>query len=53
MNATVQKRLALLGALAALGLVIAANAHLLVVALESRPACVAVEGAAAPAKRAC
>ncbi|MFA7434118.1 MAG: hypothetical protein WCZ72_10465 [Gemmobacter sp.] len=53
MSTALQKRLALLGALAALGLVLAANAHLLAVALESRPACVATDAAAAPAKRAC
>ena len=53
MTAAAQKRLAVLGALAAFGLVVAANAHLVAAALHSQPACVAVDGAAAPAKRAC
>lgn len=48
-----QKRLALLGAAAAIGILIAANAHLVLAALGSQPDCVAVEGAAMPAKRAC
>ncbi len=47
-----QKRLALMAALAALGLIVAANAHLVVVALGSQPDCVAVDGPA-PARRAC
>ncbi|HRW15333.1 MAG: hypothetical protein KDJ78_00450 [Rhodobacteraceae bacterium] len=53
MSAAVQKRLALIGAFAALTLVLAANAHLLAVAFHSQPACVATEGTAMPARRAC
>lgn len=48
-----QKYLAAFGALVAVGIVLAANAHLVVVAFESQPACVAVADAAQPAKRAC
>lgn len=48
-----QKRLALLGAASAIGILIAANAHLVVAALGSQPDCVAIEAAATPAKRAC
>lgn len=53
MTAAAQKRLAVIGALAAIGIVVAANAHLVTAALYSQPACVAVDGAATPAKRAC
>lgn len=53
MSTGLQKRLALIAALAALGLVLAANAHLVVVAFGSQPACVATDDAAAPARRAC
>lgn len=48
-----QKHLALLGAFVVLGLILAANAHLLTRALSSQPACVAVDSASAPAKRVC
>lgn len=53
MTAAAQKRLAILGALAGLGLLVAANAHLVTVAVNSQPACVTVDGAGAPAKPAC
>lgn len=53
MSTALQKRLALIAALAAMALVLAANAHLVVVAFGSQPACVATEAAAAPARRAC
>lgn len=53
MSAALQKRLALVAALAAMALVLAANAHLVVVAFGSQPACVATHDAAAPARRAC
>lgn len=53
MTVRTQKRLALLAAAVAIGLLLAANAHLIAVALGSQPECVAVEGAHAPAKRAC
>lgn len=53
MNVTNQKRLAIAGALAALGVFIAANVHLVTAALRSQPSCVGIEGAPAPAKRAC
>lgn len=52
MTARMQKRLAILAALAGVVLVIAANAHLLAVAVGSQPACAAVAGAAA-ARPAC
>lgn len=51
-NAT-QKRLAIAGALAALGVFVAANAHLIGLAFKTQPACVVVAGDAMPAKRAC
>ncbi len=47
-----QKRLAIAGAIAAALLFIAANAHLLMVAVGSQPECAAAAGAM-PAKRAC
>ncbi|WP_157966210.1 hypothetical protein [Oceanibium sediminis] len=53
MTARGQKRLALLAAVAAVGLLLAANAHLVMAAFRSQPDCVAVEGAVAPAKRVC
>ncbi len=49
-NAT-QRRLAIAGALVALGIFVAANVHLIGLAFETQPACVA--GDAMPAKRAC
>lgn len=52
MTVRMQKRLALAAAAAALGLLVAANAHLVAVAFSSHPGCVAVEGTL-PAKRAC
>lgn len=53
MSQRTQKRLALLGALAFVGLVAAANAQLVTAAFRSQPDCVAVEGAAMPSKRVC
>lgn len=53
MTATSQKRLAVLAALSAIAVVVAANAQLMTVAFRSQPACVADEGSAVPAKRAC
>lgn len=53
MTAAAQKRLAVLAALLAVTVVLGANAHLLAVAFGSQPPCVAEDGAAAPAKRAC
>lgn len=53
MTARMQKRLALGSALLVVALVVAANAQLLIAAIGSQPACVAIETAAAPAKRAC
>lgn len=47
-----QKRLAVSAVLAVATVFVAANAHLLSVALDSQPACTAVT-TAAPAKRAC
>lgn len=52
MSTGAQKRLAILAALTVLGLILAANAHLVVVAVGSQPACVAIDGAE-PSKRAC
>jgi hypothetical protein len=53
MSAVAQKRLAIAGALAALAVFVVANAHLVSVAFQSQPACVAADGAALPAQRAC
>lgn len=53
MTAAAQKRLAVLAALLAVTVVMGANAHLLAVAFDSQPRCVAEDGGAAPAKRAC
>ena len=53
MTARLQKRLAIAGAVLFVGLVLAANAQLLVAAIGSQPECVASEAAATPAKRAC
>ncbi|SEL04602.1 hypothetical protein [Roseovarius nanhaiticus] len=52
MTAAVQRRLAITGAFLAIGLFIAANAHLITVALNSQPDCTLSERAAA-AKPAC
>ncbi len=52
MTPRVQKRLALAGAIAAAALFVAANAHLLTVALRSQPECMA-RAHAEPARRAC
>lgn len=52
MTAQAQKRLAIAAAVTGAAVFLAANAHLLAVALDSQPACAAVTGAA-PAKRAC
>lgn len=51
MTAGMQKRLAIGAALLVVALVCAANAHLLVVAVGSQPACMAAS--AVPAKPAC
>lgn len=48
-----QKRLAILGAVVLAGLFLAANAHLLTVAVRSQPDCVAPAPDKPPAKRAC
>lgn len=53
MTARTQGRLAIAAAAAGLVLLVAANAQMLVAAIRSQPGCVAVEGSAAPAKRAC
>ena len=53
MTAAMQKRLAWGAAAVALAVFGFANAHLIAAAYQSQPACVAVEGAAMPAKRAC
>ena len=53
MTATTQKRLAIGAALAAVALVLAANAQLLTAAIGSQPDCVAVEDVAVAAKPAC
>lgn len=53
MTPRAQGRLALAAAAAGLMLVLAANAQLFLAAVRSQPGCVAVEAAAAPAKRAC
>ncbi len=52
MTALSQKRLAIAAAVTGAAVFLAANAHLLAVALNSQPACAAVTDAA-PAKRAC
>lgn len=48
-----KKRLLIAGALAVIVSFIAANVHLVGVAFQTQPACVAVDGAAIPAKRVC
>jgi hypothetical protein len=53
MSATMQKRLSLLAAAILLGLFLAANAHLMMVAIGSQPACTASDSGPAPARRAC
>ncbi len=53
MKTVTQKRLAIMGALAALGIFIVANAQLITVAFRTQPACVAVTDAALPARHAC
>ncbi len=52
MTPRVQKRLAIVGVIVATALFVAANAHLLTVALRSQPECMA-RAHAEPAKRAC
>ncbi|MFV0300620.1 MAG: hypothetical protein ACK5IP_07035 [Paracoccus sp. (in: a-proteobacteria)] len=52
MTAGTQKRLAIVAALAVAILFVAANAHLIVVALRSQPDCTLATGAM-PARRAC
>lgn len=53
MSPRTQGRLALAAVAAALAVVLAANAHLVVAAFRSQPACVSVDGAVLPAKRVC
>lgn len=53
MTGLTQKRVAIAGALMALGLLIAANAHLVTLAFSSQPACAMTEDDPMPAKRAC
>lgn len=52
MTARAQRRLAIAAVVAGVALFVAANAHLLAVALGSQPACIAVADAA-PASRVC
>lgn len=53
MTALTQKRLAVVGAAALIGLFVAANAQFISAALRSQPACVVTADAAMPAKRVC
>jgi hypothetical protein len=53
MSPSAQKRLALLAAALGIGLFVAANAHLVMVAIGSQPACTASDSGPAPARRAC
>lgn len=53
MNVTVQKRLAILGAVLLTGLFVLANAHLIAVAFHSQTGCVAPAPDRMPAKHAC
>lgn len=53
MTIVTQRRLAIAGTIAALGVFIAANAQFMIAAFRSQPDCVAVADAAMPAKRAC
>lgn len=48
-----QRRLAILGAVVLAGVFLAANAHLLTVALRSQPDCIAPAPDKPPARRAC
>ena len=50
---TCQKRVAILGAALLAALFIAANAHLVTVAIRSQPACVAADPDEAPGRTAC
>lgn len=53
MTATAQRRLAILGAVLLAGLFVAANAHLMTVALRSQSDCIDPAPDKAPAKRVC
>ncbi len=53
MSLSAQKWLALAGAAVGIGLFLAANAHLFVVAFDSQPACAVKDSGPAPARKAC
>ncbi len=53
MSDLAQKRLAIAGVVAAAALFVGANVQLFSAAFRSQPECVAVEGAAMPAKSVC
>mgnify|MGYP003382430487 CR=1 FL=1 len=48
-----QRRLALAGAVTVIAVLLAANLHLVLVAVGSQPDCVAVTGAPLPARHSC
>ncbi|MFV0296999.1 MAG: hypothetical protein ACK5JT_12870 [Hyphomicrobiaceae bacterium] len=53
MSPTTQKYLAIIGAIIGVAVFIAANTHLLIVAINSQPACSLADTPHLPAKRAC
>lgn len=53
MTVATQKRFAILGALALVTVFVGANAHLITVAFQSQPDCVAISPDRAPARHAC
>lgn len=53
MSGAAQRRLAILGTILAVGLFVAANAHLIIFAFQSQNGCVTPAPDRMPAKRAC
>jgi hypothetical protein len=53
MTPAMQKRLAIAGALLCVGAFVAANLHLVVLAIRSQPACTLLETGQHPARRDC
>lgn len=53
MNDRLQISLVIIAAIVALAIFLAANIHFFMAAFQSQPACVAIQGAALPAKQSC